>query len=127
MGEFTKMTEFLGWSTVKPTEDGLYWWKPRMGVEDSKAIKVSKDAKDRGLWKPVSVIPRLSMQECSFCDASVLHIGDAEIEAGWGRIEVNIPTTQLTLNHCPKHSKKFVEAVEKWANEHGRGSTRKRQ
>lgn len=111
-------------SNVKMVRDGeslVIWTQvpcPGCGRDHGHVKRVSGDRE--------TMVLRAS-QKCSFCPASVFHIGEREIDAGWGKIEVKTGITELVLNHCPKHSKEFAEAIEKWAGRHGISSTRRRR
>lgn len=67
------------------------------------------------------------MKQCSFCEATVRHIGEKEVEAGWGKVEAQIGTEKIVLIHCPEHFEEFKKTIIEWGKEHGDGSTRRRQ
>ena len=49
--------------------------------------------------------------KCSFCEESVAHIGEKEVEAGWGRSKGTVNGKKIDLIHCPQHVDEFVDEL----------------
>jgi hypothetical protein len=55
--------------------------------------------------------------KCSFCEATVAHVGEKEVELGWGRAKGDFNGKKIDLIHCPDHVEEFTEALVKKAEE----------
>lgn len=56
----------------------------------------------------------LPMIKCTFCNASISHIGDQAIDGGWGKV-ILAKGGILTVAHCPLHANEYVDLVFKLA------------
>ncbi len=59
------------------------------------------------------------MPKCSYCDATTRHIGETEVEAGWGKVEAKIGVAKIVLIHCQEHDHEFQEEIIAWSRKHG--------
>lgn len=49
--------------------------------------------------------------KCSFCDTTTPHIGERQVEAGWGRAKGKMNGLKVDVIHCPKHTDKFLATL----------------
>lgn len=49
--------------------------------------------------------------KCSFCDKTIAHLGEHEIELGWGKAIGKADGIDIDLYHCPDHADKFQQTL----------------
>lgn len=57
------------------------------------------------------------MIKCSFCDAQTRHVGEKEVEGGWGKAVGTMYGVKVNLVHCPEHFDEFSQALLEKASE----------
>ena len=53
------------------------------------------------------------MIKCSFCEAQVPTVGDKEIKAGWGAVDLYTQDIRINMAHCPEHFDELVEVLQR--------------
>ena len=49
--------------------------------------------------------------KCSFCNKAVRHIGEKEVEAGWGKCIGKVNGITVDMYYCPEHQQLFSDML----------------